>query len=128
MPHDECPMAIALKENRAVRGAEAILERPDGTRIPFTPYPTPLRDASGKLIGAVNMLVDISERQEANDARAYLAAIIESSDDAIVSKTSRASSRAGTGQPRRSSDTQPRRWSASRLPGCSRLTACWKRT
>ena len=87
LPHDQCPMAIALKENRAVRGAEAILERPDGARVPFTPYPTPLRDASGRLIGAVNMLVDISERKDADDARAYLAAIIESSDDAIVSKT-----------------------------------------
>jgi PAS domain S-box-containing protein len=87
LPHDQCPMAVALKENRAVRGAEAILERPDGARIPFAPYPTPLRDASGRLIGAVNMLVDISERKDADDARAYLAAIIESSDDAIISKT-----------------------------------------
>src|SRR5437879_12314791 len=80
-------MAVAVKESRAGRGAEAILERPDGTRIPFAPYPTPLRDASGKLVGAVNMLVDIRERQEANDARACLGAIIECSDDAIVSKT-----------------------------------------
>src|SRR5438477_3151454 len=87
MRHDECPMAVALKENRPVRGAQAILERPDGTRIPFAPYPTPLRDAAGRLIGAVNMLVDISDRKEAEDARAYLAAIVESSDDAIVSKT-----------------------------------------
>src|SRR6185312_5130078 len=87
LPHDQCPMAVALKENRPVRGAEAILERPDGARIPFMPYPTPLRDASGRLIGAVNMLVDISERKDADNARAYLAAIIESSDDAIVSKT-----------------------------------------
>jgi PAS domain S-box-containing protein len=87
LPHDQCPMAVALKENRAVRGAEAILERPDGARIPFMPYPTPLRDASGKLIGAVNMLVAISERKDADEARAYLAAIIESTDDAIVSKT-----------------------------------------
>src|SRR5688572_5675280 len=36
MPHDECPMAIALKEGRTVRGAEAIAQRPDGTRIWFT--------------------------------------------------------------------------------------------
>jgi PAS domain S-box-containing protein len=64
LPHDQCPMAVALKENRPVRGAEAIAERPDGTRVPFIPYPTPLRDASGKLIGAVNMLVDISERKQ----------------------------------------------------------------
>jgi PAS domain S-box-containing protein len=72
LPHDQCPMAVALKENRAVRGAEAILERPDGARIPFAPYPTPLRDASGRLIGAVNMLVDISERKEADSRQKAL--------------------------------------------------------
>jgi len=65
LPHDECPMAIALRENRAVRGTEAVAERPDGTRVPFIPYPTPLRDENGELIGAVNMLVDISERKQA---------------------------------------------------------------
>src|SRR5579883_315703 len=65
LPHDECPMAIALKENRAVRGAEAIAERPDGSRRWFAPYPTPLHDSSGKLTGAINMLVDITERKEA---------------------------------------------------------------
>ena len=58
-------MAVTLRENRAVRGAELIGERPDGRRIPFIPYPTPLRDDTGKLIGAVNMLVDISERKQA---------------------------------------------------------------
>lgn len=68
MPHDQCPMAIALKENRTVRGAEAMAERPDGTLVPFIPYPTPLRDASGALVGAVNMLVDISERKAAEQA------------------------------------------------------------
>jgi len=61
LPHYECPMALALKERRAVRGMEAVAERPDGTRVPFIPYPTPLFDADGALIGAVNMLVDISD-------------------------------------------------------------------
>lgn len=65
MAHDECPMAIALKENRPVRGAEAVAERPDGSRVPFIPYPTPLRDDSGTLVGGINMLVDISERKDA---------------------------------------------------------------
>lgn len=65
MRHDECPMAIALKEDRAVRGLEAYVERPDGTRASFIPYPTPLHDESGRLIGAVNMLVDITERKRA---------------------------------------------------------------
>ena len=86
MPHECCAMATALRENRAVRGIEAILERPDGTRLPFLPFPTPLRDADGKLIGAVNVLLDISERKDGDNARAYLAAIVESSTDAIVSK------------------------------------------
>ena len=65
LPHDQCPMATALKEGRPIRNAEAIAERPDGTRIPFIPYPTPLRDADGRIVGAINMLVDISERRHA---------------------------------------------------------------
>ena len=63
LPHDECPMAIALRQKEAVRGLEAVAERPDGTRIPFIAYPTPLFDSSGALVGAINMLVDISERK-----------------------------------------------------------------
>ena len=86
MPHDECPMAIALKEGRAVHGSEAIAERPDGTRLWFTPYPTLLRDAEGRVTGAINMLVDITERKVAEETKARLAAIVESSDDAIISK------------------------------------------
>jgi PAS domain S-box-containing protein len=72
LPHDQCPMAIALREDRPVRGAEAVAERPDGTRIPFTPYPTPLHDAEGKLIGAINMLVDITERKAAEERQRAL--------------------------------------------------------
>jgi PAS domain S-box-containing protein len=100
LPHDQCPMALALKQGRANRGMEAVAERPDGTRVPFIPYPTPLFDAEGRLTGAVNMLVDISDRHraeqqalaEAEDravgeqATQRLAAIVESSEDAIVAK------------------------------------------
>jgi PAS domain S-box-containing protein len=86
MRHDECPMAIALREGRIIEGAEAIAERPDGTRRWFTPFPTPLRDKSGKVIGGINMLVDITERKEAERTNSLLAAIVDSSDDAIISK------------------------------------------
>src|ERR1700719_1167985 len=87
MPHDQCPMALTLKEGRPVRGVEAVAERPDGTRVNFLPYPTPLRDASGRLTGAINLLMDLTERH-ANEAQAArLAALPISSDDAIVSKT-----------------------------------------
>jgi PAS domain S-box-containing protein len=86
LPHDQCPMAVALKERRPIRGAEAVAERPDGTRVPFLAYPTPLIDESGALLGAVNMLVDITERKRAEHVDQLLASIIESSDDAIVTK------------------------------------------
>jgi PAS domain S-box-containing protein len=72
IPHGECPMAIARKERRPVRGIEAMAERMDGTRVPFLPYPTPLFDDSGVLIGAINMLVDISERKRAEEQQALL--------------------------------------------------------
>lgn len=87
MAHDQCPMAVALKEGQAVRGEEAIAERPDGTRVPFQPYPTPLKDASGRVIGGINLLVDISASKEAELQSQRLAAIVTSSDDAIISKT-----------------------------------------
>jgi PAS domain S-box-containing protein len=86
MPHGQCPMALALKEQRVVRGIEAIAERPDGTLVHFVPYPTPLYDASGALVGAVNMLIDISDRKRADGHAEQLASIVESSYDAIVSK------------------------------------------
>jgi PAS domain S-box-containing protein len=87
LPRGECPMAIALKEGREVRGVEAIAERPDGTRVRFMPYPTPLRDTSGRLVGAINLLMDMTERHDADLESARLAAIVVSSDDAIISKT-----------------------------------------
>jgi PAS domain S-box-containing protein len=72
MAHAESPMAIALKEDRPVRGVEAACERPDGTRVPFLTCPTPLYDESGQLVGAVNMLVDISERKRTEDQQSLL--------------------------------------------------------
>lgn len=77
MEHDECPMARALKEDRPIRGGEAIAERPDGTRVPFRAYPTPLHDASGHLVGAVNMLVDITAAKEIDEARGHLNDMLE---------------------------------------------------
>ena len=77
MAHDECPMAKALKEDRPIRGGEAIAERPDGKRVPFMAYPTPLHDASGKLVGAVNMLVDLTSHKESEEAQRRLNEMLE---------------------------------------------------
>ena len=63
MARGECPMMVALQENRRVREAEGIAKRPDGTSVPFIAYPTPLRDEAGTCIGGVNVLVDITDRK-----------------------------------------------------------------
>lgn len=86
LPHDQCPMAVALKEGRLVRDVDAVLERPDGTRVPFLPFPTPLRDSEGRIVGAVNLLVDLTDRRRSEGDASQLAAIVSSSDDAIVTK------------------------------------------
>ena len=65
LPQSGSSMAVALKKNRQVSGTEVVAERPDGTRVPLIAYQIPLHDDSGSLIGAVNMLVDISERKRA---------------------------------------------------------------
>ena len=79
-------MAIALREGKVVWGVEAIAERPDGKRVWFTPYPKALRDADGRIVGGINMLLDITERRKGEKAISLLSAIVDSSDDAIVSK------------------------------------------
>lgn len=86
MAHDECPMAQTLRTGVAMSGVEAILERPDGSRIHFAPHPTALRDASGRITGGINTLVDITDRINAERGSGHLGAIVESSDDAIISK------------------------------------------
>jgi PAS domain-containing protein len=70
LPHEDCPMAVAIKEKRAVRGAVAAAERPDGTRVMFTPYPTPLIGEDGDIIGAVNILIDVTDHRQAGALRA----------------------------------------------------------
>ena len=87
LPHDQCPMAVTIREKHNVRGVEAIAERPDGTRVAFMPYPTVLCDESGAVVGAVNMLVDMTDRKLAEGYVQQLASIVQSSDDAIISKS-----------------------------------------
>ena len=86
MAHEDCPMAQTLRTGEAVRGVEAILERPDGKRIHFSPCPTALKDAAGRVTGGINILMDITERISADRTNGHFAAIVESSDDAIISK------------------------------------------
>ena len=69
MPSEESVLASALtQEHQVETGVEAELERPDGSRRLFVAYPTPLRDAEGKVTGAANVLVDVTERRKAEEA------------------------------------------------------------
>lgn len=80
MRHDECPMAITLKEGRPVRGGQAIAVRPDGSHVSFMAYPSPLFDDAGAMIGAVNVLIDITERHKAERAVRAAADALEASN------------------------------------------------
>jgi PAS domain-containing protein len=66
LPHDRCPMAEAIINKQPIRNVTAIAERPDGTRVNFIPYPTPLFDCHRDLRGAVNMLIDITDQRQAS--------------------------------------------------------------
>lgn len=69
LPHDRCPMAVAIRERRAIRGVQAVAERPDGSHVDFRPYPTPLLDEEGNLLGAANLLEPVSVRAQADALR-----------------------------------------------------------
>ncbi len=86
LPHEKCPMALALNGLEPPVGLELMAERPDGTRIRYTPSSAPLRDATGRLVGAINIISELSDRRPANRAAPLLSAIVDSSDDAIISK------------------------------------------
>lgn len=86
MPLPECPMAICLKEGSAYGGSEIRIERPDSTMRDLVVYPTPLYNESNERIGAQNTLIDVTDQRHYESRQSRLASIIESSDDAVVSK------------------------------------------
>ena len=88
MPHKECPMARVLRgEKLKAKDLEIIVERPDGERRHVIPAPRILTNIHGKITGAVNCLFDITERKRAETAAMRLAAVVQSSHDAVAAKT-----------------------------------------
>lgn len=61
VPRETCAMAQAAKHGKILRGIEAIAVRPDGTAFRFLPFPTPLYDGHGELVGAVNMVIELGD-------------------------------------------------------------------
>jgi PAS domain S-box-containing protein len=88
MPHEECPTARALRGERLKpKDLEIVVERPDGEKRDVIPAPRVVTDERGNIVGAINCLFDITERKRAEKAVMRLAAVVQSSHDAIAAKT-----------------------------------------
>ena len=90
LPHDQCPMAVAINTQRPLRGVTAVAERPNGTRVVFRPYPTPIFDQQGRFSGAVNILEYVTDEVRAEDFRAQARRcrrLANGVDDAQVAET-----------------------------------------
>jgi PAS domain S-box-containing protein len=85
MALDACPMAVTLRDGKAVEGEEIIVERPDGSRRHVLPHPRPLLNAEGKVVGAINMLVDITDVKHAEAERRDATSVLAGSIDALTS-------------------------------------------
>ncbi|HXV80952.1 MAG TPA: PAS domain S-box protein [Candidatus Binatia bacterium] len=86
LPHGETPMAQVLNGAAPVRNQEVIIERPNGSRITVLVNIDPITNAAGETTGAINVFADVSDLKQAEQASRQLAAIVESSEDAIISK------------------------------------------
>ena len=86
IPHDQCWMALAVRDRKAYTGREIAIERPDGSRWFALAHANPFLNEQGLLVGAVNVLVDITDRKHSELVLARFGAIVESSEDAIISK------------------------------------------
>lgn len=75
-----------VRSGQAVRHFETIRQRKDGRLIPISLTVSPIHDELGNVVGASKIARDISAKQAADLALRRLAAIVEWSDDAIVTK------------------------------------------
>ena len=77
-----CPRAGGL-----VRDAAFVVRRRDGSNTPVRVTTTPITDASGSTVAVLGTFMEDRIDSDADLHRAQLAAIVVSSDDAIVGKT-----------------------------------------
>jgi PAS domain S-box-containing protein len=83
---EEAEILARLRRGEQIRHYESVRLRKDGTPIDISVTISPIRDADGVIVGASKVARDISNRKHSEEAQGHLAAIVESSDDAIVSK------------------------------------------
>src|SRR5215213_8276372 len=85
---DEEPNILArIRAGERVEHYETVRVRKDGSLVDISLTVSPIRGPDGRIVGASKIARDITARRQAELARARLAAIIESADDAIITKT-----------------------------------------
>ncbi len=84
--HEEDLILDRVRAGERVDHFETERLRKDGRRVPISLAVSPIRDGAGRLIGVSKVARDLTERRQANALQAHLAAIVESSQDAIASK------------------------------------------
>jgi PAS domain S-box-containing protein len=84
---EEAEILSSIKEGNRIDHYETIRKRKDGTRILISLAVSPIKNDKGNVIGASKIARDITIQKTAEEKQAILAAIVDSSDDAIVSKT-----------------------------------------
>lgn len=86
MPLEEIPIAKVLKKGSREEGSEIRIECPDGSSKFLLVFPKPIFAKDGRLEGVHSTLVDITDQKRDHIKKETLSAIVQSSDDAIVSK------------------------------------------
>ena len=87
LQHEEPVILSKIRAGERVEHYETYRVHKSGRRVDVSLTLSPMRDAAGRVIGASKIARDISERLRSDNARMTLAAIVESSEDAIISKT-----------------------------------------
>jgi PAS domain S-box-containing protein len=59
----DCWLRRAVREDRAFLGEEIQIERPNGSRTTVLTYARPIHDEDGVVVGAVSMMVDITQQK-----------------------------------------------------------------
>jgi PAS domain S-box-containing protein len=83
---EEDGVLARIRAGRKVDHFETVRVTKEGQFLPISVTVSPIRDAGGTVIGASKIARDISDRVQAEEARSRLAAIVDCSDDAIISK------------------------------------------
>ena len=76
----------SIAQGNKVDHFETIRIAKDGREIPVSLSVSPIRDSTGQIIGASKIARDISDKKQAHENQAMLAAIVDTSDDTIISK------------------------------------------